>query len=73
MNESESRKLIDVAGGLAEFAKLLGVDKGDYWQQRVNNWRTRGIPSAVILEHYDTIQKLRAQLPVRGQKRARAN
>ena len=61
MDANESAMLIDWAGGTTAFAKLLGIDEGKWWVQRVSNWRTRGIPSAVILEHYETIQHLRSQ------------
>lgn len=60
MDANESAALIDRVGGPSAFGKLLGLDEGEGWVQRVSNWRTRGIPSAVIVEHYDTIQKLRA-------------
>lgn len=61
MDKQESKRLIDGAGGVKAFAKLLGIDSEEWHLQRVTNWRTRGIPAAVILEHYDTFQKLRAE------------
>jgi hypothetical protein len=61
MDANESAALIERAGGPTAFGKLLGIDEGDGWVQRVSNWRTRGIPSAVIVEHYETIQSLRAE------------
>lgn len=61
MNANESADLIDRVGGPTAFGKLLGIDRGDGWVQRVSNWRTRGIPASVILDHYDTIQQLRAE------------
>jgi hypothetical protein len=61
MDANESAALIERAGGTKAFAELLGINTGEGWLQRVSNWRTRGIPSAVILEHYDTIQKLRSE------------
>lgn len=60
MDANESAALIDRVGGPTAFGKLLGIDNGNGWIQRVSNWRTRGIPSAVILEHYETFQRLRA-------------
>lgn len=61
MNPSESSALIEKAGGDTAFGRLLGLDKGDGWQQRINNWKRRGIPSDVVLEHYETIQQLMAE------------
>jgi hypothetical protein len=61
MDANESAALIDRVGGPTAFGKLLGIDSGDGWIQRVSNWRTRGIPSAVVVEHYETIQRLRAE------------
>jgi hypothetical protein len=67
MNANESADLIDRVGGPTAFGKLLGLDKDGEggWVQRVSNWRTRGIPAAVVLDHYETIQKLRAERPSR--------
>jgi hypothetical protein len=61
MNPEETKDLIDAVGGDAAFARFLGIDEGGF-AQRVNNWKRRGIPSAVVLEHYQKIQKLRQQL-----------
>ena len=45
-------QLIDDLGGPARVAERLGYDKlGGV--QRVQNWKTRGIPSKVKLEHPD--------------------
>lgn len=46
MTDSE---LIDKLGGPAQLARNLGL--GKYGTQRVHNWRTRGIPAKVKLEH----------------------
>jgi hypothetical protein len=51
-------KIIELAGGDTAFAKLLGLDGDRAFQQRVNNWKRRGLPSDVVLEHYETIKKL---------------
>lgn len=48
---NEDSKLIDALGGPAKVAELLGYSKLDGGVQRVHNWRTRGIPSKVRLEH----------------------
>lgn len=63
MTPNETSDLIDRAGGDAAFGRLLGIDQGDGWQQRVNNWRRRGLPAAVELEHYETIRSLREARP----------
>lgn len=70
MTGEETEILISAAGGDAAFARLLGIADQAWAAQRVNNWKTRGLPSAVELEHYDTIQDLRAQVS-RDAKRAR--
>jgi hypothetical protein len=62
MTADETSDLITAAGGDAAFARLLGIEEEEGVAQRVNNWKRRGIPSAVELEHYDTIQSLKRQL-----------
>jgi hypothetical protein len=62
MNPEESKDLIELAGGDVAFARLLGMDTEDGFAQRVNNWKRRGIPAAVVLDHYSKIQKLRQRL-----------
>lgn len=42
-----------------KFAELLGIQNDEGVAQRVNNWKRRGIPPAVILEHHDVINSLR--------------
>ena len=69
MTPSQTSELIKAAGGVSAFARLLGLDAESGYQQRVNNWKHRGIPPAVILEHYDTIRGLQAQLPRQKQRR----
>lgn len=61
MTPDESIRLIDSAGGDSAFAKLIGIDEQPGFQQRVNNWKRRGIPADVLLEHYDLIRGLAAQ------------
>lgn len=58
MDSDLSAKIIDRAGGDTAFAKLLGLDAEEGFQQRVNNWKRRGLPAEVVLAHYDTIKKL---------------
>lgn len=61
MDPTETIAIIDAAGGDTAFGKLLGIDETEGFQQRVNNWRRRGMPSAVVVEHYELIQRLRVQ------------
>lgn len=61
LSAHETKALIDKVGGPAELAKLLGIDGEKWWPQRINNWKSRGMPPAVVLEHYDVIQSLRAE------------
>lgn len=44
--------LIDALGGPAELARRLGF-KSTGGTQRVQNWKTRGIPAAIRLQHQD--------------------
>ena len=59
MNTHESRKIIEAAGGDRAFARLLGLELRPGIQQRINNWKRRGIPAAVLLRHFDAIDRLR--------------
>ena len=61
MDAKQTEELINRVGGDIAFAKLLGIDNGSF-QQRVNNWKRRGMPSSVELEHYEILQTLR-QIP----------
>lgn len=58
MDPERATRIIEHAGGDTAFAKLLGLDMDDGFQQRVNNWKRRGLPSDVVLAHYDTIKRL---------------
>lgn len=58
MDSTQTTSLIEAAGGDTAFAKLLGIDVEPGFQQRVNNWKRRGIPASVVLDHYDTIKRL---------------
>jgi hypothetical protein len=60
MSPVESRNLIAAAGGDTAFAKILGIADDPGHQQRVNNWKRRGIPPAVVLEHYEALQRLKS-------------
>jgi hypothetical protein len=56
MSDSE---LIDLLGGPTRLAERLGYEKAG-GVQRVQNWKVRGIPSRVKLEHPDLFLSLRA-------------
>ena len=58
MDPIESKTLINVAGGDKAFAELLNLTDQPGYQQRVNNWKRRGIPAAVLLRHQQTIRAL---------------
>ena len=59
MSPTESTQVIEAAGGDAAFAQLLGLGGKSGSVQRVNNWKRRGIPPRVILEHQVLIESLR--------------
>lgn len=62
MTADETFELITAAGGDSAFAKLLGIEGQAGFAQRVNNWKRRGIPSSVELDHYEKIRVLRERL-----------
>lgn len=62
MDPQQTVRLIEAAGGDSAFAELLGLDKKEGYQQRVNNWKRRGIPPQVILDHLEVIKKLQRSL-----------
>lgn len=68
MNAHDATRLIEAAGGDASFAKLLGIDNKPGFQQRVNNWKRRGIPPSVVLENLPVFQKLRRSETVNRKK-----
>lgn len=53
--------MIDLMGGPAKLAAELGFDPLKGGVQRVHNWRTRGIPAAVRLEHRETFMAAQAK------------
>ena len=65
MTPKESARLIAAAGGDHKFATLLGIAGEKNYRQRVNNWKRRGIPSDVFVQHYELIQRLRRDEPKR--------
>lgn len=40
------------------FARLLNINEAPCVSQRVNNWRTRGIPAQVVVDNIDLIREL---------------
>lgn len=54
MNEAAIR-IIDAHGGDTALAKKLGLPT-PMGARRVHNWRSRGIPSRVQIEHYDLLK-----------------
>lgn len=62
MDATETTEVIAAAGGDVEFARLLKIDQTKWFRQRVSNWKRRGMPAAVVLAHYDQIQRLRRRL-----------
>ena len=60
---TEDAALIDVLGGPAKLAELLGYDKQQGGVQRVHNWRARGIPAKVKLERPDLFSPKPARVP----------
>lgn len=62
MNATEALKIIEAAGGTVAFARLLGIDGAQGYIQRVNNWKERGIPARVMLEHLVIIESLRRKV-----------
>jgi hypothetical protein len=62
MDANETAQIINAAGGDVAFAKLIGIDGEPGHQQRVNNWKRRGMPAQVVLDHYPVIQRLRSEI-----------
>ena len=62
MDKDQTKALIDKAGGDTAFARYLGIDKKRGYQQRVNNWKRRGIPSEVMLKYQRKINSLARKL-----------
>lgn len=58
MDADLSRKVIDKAGGCIAFARLIKIDATPGVCQRVNNWRRRGIPAQIVVDHIDLIREL---------------
>lgn len=57
----EAARIIEIAGGDRAFGQLLGIHDRPNYAQRVNNWKRRGLPSAIVLAHFQTIRRLRAK------------
>lgn len=64
MRAMTDAELIDKAGGPTRLAALLGLNKRGS-VQRVSNWRARGIPPRVRLDHARVFEEL-AQIGTEG-------
>lgn len=73
MTKNEAADLIAIAGGASAFGRFLGIEGRPNFQQVINNWKNRGIPPQVELEHYEKIQELRGRLAARSAKKPRSN
>lgn len=63
-------QIIAAAGGASAFARLIGLDLSRAGtQQRVHNWKTRGIPPRVVLENLEVIQQLEHCLTLTAKSR----
>lgn len=59
MRSMSDSELIEQLGGPSRLAERLGYEKSG-GVQRVQNWKVRGIPARVKLEHPDLFLSLRA-------------
>lgn len=59
----EAKVLIDRLGGPTKVAELLGILSEPGAVQRVSNWKRRGIPPRVLLDHIDVFRSELATLP----------
>lgn len=55
--KTDTKHIIDALGGAAEVARILGYDVKKGGTQRVNNWKRRGIPLQVLLDHPELFPK----------------
>lgn len=53
----DDKNLIEYHGGSTKLAAKLGYDADKGGVQRVNNWKVRGIPSAVKIDRPDLFLK----------------
>lgn len=65
MTDSE---LIDKLGGPAALARALGLTPERSRVQRVHNWRKRGIPAQIWLDHADTLAEMQRQAGLQKQQ-----
>lgn len=57
----DAKQTIESLGGAAETARKLGFDPAKGGTQRVNNWKRRGIPPKVILQHPELFQPVETE------------
>jgi len=69
MNAHDTIQIIQLAGGDVAFARLLGMAEQPGSQQRINNWKRRGMPSAIVLKHYDILQALKTVARTTGENK----
>lgn len=61
----EAKNIIDRLGGPTKVAELLGILAEPGSVQRVSNWKKRGIPPRVLLDHADVfVEKQRSKEPI---------
>ena len=52
-----NQNIIEMLGGSRKVAEILGILGEPGAVQRVSNWRTRGIPPKVLLDHPQLLRK----------------
>ena len=62
MNKHDANAVIYAAGGDKAFAELIGLTNKAGFQQRVNNWRRRGLPAQVVLNNFQVITTLQERI-----------
>jgi hypothetical protein len=72
MNAKDAAKLIEAAGGDTAFGRLLGWDDQPRMVQRINNWKRRGMPARVELDHQLVIYQLQRKIERQGRSRKAA-
>ena len=65
MNAKDTARLIEATGGNKAFAVQLGIDRDPTYQQRVYQWKQRGLSSKFFMQHQNTIKRLARKYGVR--------